>query len=169
MIFKWQSFFETGIKVIDQQHQTLVDLINQVAPLLANPSQPDAAPVQQLLAQLFDYADMHFKTEEGLMATHGVDDSYCQHHCAVHLEFVSQLHDWRAEMASDATQTIGPSLLRYLTSWLTIHILDEDQRLARQLWLLASGVNAAEAYQAAAETDPSLEPARSALENALNE
>jgi two-component system NtrC family sensor kinase len=167
MTFKWDSFFETGIEVIDRQHLGLVALINDVAPLLASTDQPDRTQVEVLLDQLFAYAAMHFKTEEGLMALQGVDARYCHQHSAIHRQFVDQLIEMRTAFLSGQGFQIGPTLLKFLTSWLTIHILDEDQRLARHLTLIASGVAPQTAYSEVAADTHTSDPARAALESAL--
>ena len=169
MTFKWDTYFETGIAVIDQQHQGLVTLINECAPLLTDMDQPDLARMDALLDQLFDYAAMHFKTEEGLMASQGVDARYRNHHEAVHAQFVDQLVDMRASLLSKSAPYEGPGLLKFLTSWLTIHILDEDHRLARHLNLRVSGVSAANAYETVTASARPADPARAALETALIE
>lgn len=169
MTFKWDSFFETGIEVIDRQHLGLVALINDVAPLLASNDPPDRARIEVLLDKLFTYASMHLKTEEGLMALQGVDARYCHHHGAIHRQFVDQLVDMRTAFVADKNFKIGPTLLKFLTSWLTIHILDEDRRMARHLALISSGVTPQAAYsEVAADTDAE-DPARVALESALIE
>ncbi|HOE44115.1 MAG TPA: bacteriohemerythrin [Rhodoferax sp.] len=169
MTFKWDSYFETGVEIIDQQHQGLVALINECAPFLTDTEQPDFARMDLLLDQLFAYAAMHFKTEEGLMVSHGVDPRYYKHHGAAHTLFVEQLTDMRAEVASQSVSLAGPNLLKFLTSWLTIHILDEDQRLARHLDLLASGASAVDAFQTVSAKVRATDPARAALESALIE
>lgn len=167
MTFKWDSFFETGIEVIDRQHLGLVALINDVAPLLSSNDQPDRARVEVLLDKLFAYASMHLKTEEGLMALQGVDARYCHHHSAIHRQFVDQLVDMRAAFVSDKDFKIGPTLLKFLTSWLTIHILDEDRRLARHLALISSGVAPQAAYSEVDADTHAADPARAELESAL--
>lgn len=169
MTFKWNSFFETGIQVIDRQHLGLVALINDVAPLLASNDQPDRARIEVLLDKLFAYASMHLKTEEGLMALQGVDARYCHHHGATHRQFVDQLVDMRTAFVLDKEFKIGPTLLKFLTSWLTVHILDEDRRMARHLALISNGVAPQTAYSEVAADSDAEDPARAALESALIE
>lgn len=167
MTFKWDKFYETGVAVIDQQHLGLVTMINDMAPHLAGNDKPDHAQIKVLLDQLFAYAAMHFKTEEGLMASQGVDERYSRHHNAVHEKFVDQLVEMRTAYLAGNGSNIGPTLLKFLTSWLTIHILDEDQRLARHLALISSGVSPQTAFSEVAADTRAADPARAALESAL--
>lgn len=169
MNFKWESFFETGIDIVDSQHQGLVATINEAAPLLARPGGPDLAGIGAVLDKLFDYATVHFKTEEGLMELHRVDERYVAHHCTIHAQFVEQIVGMRALLSSDSALEIGPSLLRYMTSWLTIHILDEDRRMARHITLIEAGDTPENVYEIIALHNHAVDPARAALESALGE
>ena len=101
------------------------------------------------------------------MALQGVDARYCHHHSAIHRQFVDQLIDMRTAFGSDKGIKIGPTLLKFLTSWLTIHILDEDRRLARHLTLISSGVAPQAAYSEVTADTRASDPARAALESAL--
>ena len=53
MAFKWDKIFETGVEIIDQQHQGLVALINDAAPFLTSPQGLDLPRIEQLIDQLF--------------------------------------------------------------------------------------------------------------------
>ena len=167
MYFQWESFFETGIAIVDQQHQGLVATINEAAPLLARPGGPDLQEVKAILDKLSDYAAVHFKTEEGLMEQHQVDERYIAQHCGIHAQFVDQIVGMRTLLSSDSALEIGPSLLRYMTSWLTIHMLDEDRRMARHMALIEGGESPHNAYEVVARNNRSADPARAALEAAL--
>ncbi len=169
MNFKWESFFETGIEIVDTQHQGLVATINEAAPLLARPGGPDLECAEAILDKLFDYAAVHFKTEEGLMDLHKVDKRYVDHHCDIHAQFVEQVIDMRALIVSASALEIGPSLLRYMTSWLTIHILDEDRRMARHIALIEGGETPENAFEIVSRNKRSADPAQAALQSALGE
>ncbi|MBK9443058.1 MAG: bacteriohemerythrin [Comamonadaceae bacterium] len=169
MNLKWETYFETGIAVVDQQHRGLVDIINEAAPGLALPGGPDMQAIGAVLDRLFDYAASHFKTEEDLMTLHKLDARYVAHHCAIHAKFVDQVVGMRTLLSSDGALEVGPSRLRYLTSWLTIHILDEDRRFARHVALVEAGESASGAYEIVAKNNRSIDPARAALETALGD
>jgi hemerythrin-like metal-binding protein len=154
---------------VDQQHHGLVDIINEAAPMLARPGGPDMQGIGAVLDRLFKYAAIHFKTEEDLMESHQLDARYVAHHCAIHAQFVEQIVGMRALLASDGALEVGPSLLRYMTSWLTIHILDEDRRFARHVALINGGESSSDAYDIVARNNRSIDPARAALETALGD
>lgn len=166
---KWEPYFGTGIAIVDQQHQGLVAIINEAAPMLARPGGPDMQGIGAVLDRLFDYAAIHFKTEEGLMELHKLDERYVAHHCAIHAQFVEQIVGMRTLLASDGALEVGPSLLHYMTSWLTIHILDEDRRFARHVTLIEGGKSPEDTYDMVARNNRSDDPARAALETALGD
>ncbi|EXI77598.1 MAG: Sensor protein ZraS [Candidatus Accumulibacter appositus] len=146
MTFKWNRHFETGIAIVDSQHQGLVGLINEAAPLLTGGGPVARARLEALLSRLGDYANAHFTTEEGVMRSCGLLADYIAKQHADHRAFVEQLGAFRAQMDDESVAAVGPSLLRYLTSWLTFHILDEDQRMARQMRLVEAGQSPESAF-----------------------
>ena len=149
MAFKWDTYFETGIPTIDEQHRGLVDIINEAAPLLTSRSEVARGRFDVLMDRLFDYAAVHFKTEESIMAQHGLRAEYCDEHQALHRDFVNQLIEFRTMTGQQPLDESGPTLLRFLTGWLTFHILDEDQRMARQIRLITAGSPPSEAQEKA--------------------
>jgi two-component system NtrC family sensor kinase len=169
MAIQWSKFFDTGIDVIDKQHRALVAIINQAEPLLAASDAPTLAHADTLLDQLADYAATHFRTEEHLMLSQGVDPRYYEHHCAAHVRYVDQIADMRSSLYADTKTDITPLLMKYLTSWWTVHILDEDQRLAQYLRFMQQGGSAEAAFEQIGSTHPVSDPLRVALELALNE
>lgn len=134
----WSRHFETGFGPVDRQHRALVDLVNQAAPLLADAGNAGIAQAGHLLDQLNHYAAIHFKDEEQLMQSAGLDPAYLAHHHHTHQGFADAVATMRQQASQEGLIT-GNELLRFLASWLTFHILAEDQSMARQLRAVASG------------------------------
>lgn len=159
--FIWTPQFVTGLSRVDEQHQHLVDMVNQVGDLLLN-NDCDETTLQALFDDLARYATEHFSEEEALMARWAVDPRHADLHTRHHREFVEQLVSmWeRRQQSANA-----PALLHgFLASWLTMHILGEDQRMARMIAGIERGLSPADAY--AQEVD-SGDPGMSALLGAL--
>jgi hemerythrin-like metal-binding protein len=160
----WNEELETGIDIVDQQHHGLVDMLNQAAPILAQSSQESMHTVKPLLDALLNYAAIHFRTEEEMMARLGMDARAQEHHHESHANFAQQV----VEMIDAFTQgkgVTGDRLLSFLASWLVLHILGEDQAMARQLRALEAGLPAEQAYATARGDE--LHPAPAALSHAL--
>ncbi len=81
-VFPWDANFETGIAVIDEQHQRLVQMLNDLAAAIAQ--QEEAVELQHVFDQLSDYADYHFKTEENYWSPHLKNDPWFVDHRKTH-------------------------------------------------------------------------------------
>ncbi|MEI7612463.1 MAG: bacteriohemerythrin [Betaproteobacteria bacterium] len=137
-LMQWSEHFVTGVEMIDTQHKKLVDLINSAAPQLAEVGEAPAREVHALLNQLADYAVFHFDCEESLMLTAGIDPGYFAHHQRSHALFAQEVTQMIQDASADSNVS-GANLLRFLTNWLTFHILSEDQYMARQIRAIQSG------------------------------
>ena len=125
----WRADFATGVAIIDDQHRVLVKMLNDASAQLT-----DASPLKDyevIVQGLLNYAAYHFKTEEGLMATHGYDKA----RTALAVEHIKQ-HKGFAEKVFAANEQIKAGtripkkkLVDFLTAWLTNHILHTDKVL----------------------------------------
>jgi two-component system NtrC family sensor kinase len=143
--FIWDSRFETGIPLVDAQHKQLVEIINTLGNELMQGEVSDER-LQALFHQLAEYARHHFSDEENMMRQLAVDARHRDEHVAQHRQFVEQLVNlWksRSAMARPAELVHG-----FLTAWLTVHILGEDQSMARQMARLNEGQPPSAAFEA---------------------
>lgn len=144
--FVWNKQFETGIATVDQQHLTLVELINRFA-VLVNSGKSDEAALDAILGELGEYASFHFAEEEELMEERGLDRRFLERHERQHSQFIEQLSmmwDKRASLENPA-EALGD----FLSSWLASHILEEDQSMALQMSLIKIGMPPDEAFESA--------------------
>ena len=154
----WNNYFETGNEVVDEQHRHLVNLVNNIAPVLAAADGAIPENIGDLFSQLLDYSARHFATEERLMQTQGIDPRHFNHHLGSHRSFVDNVQQLAAAYV-DRRDVSGRRLLGFLVSWLVFHILGEDQSMARQLRQINSGISAREAFDAdgGGEVNPALQ------------
>lgn len=141
----WNDSLLTGIEMVDRQHRGLVDLVNEVAPLLAASGSQRVEDFAPLRDKLMAYAGSHFKTEEDLMAHYRVDPRVLDHHRQSHAAFVDRVTEL-ADRFARGTGVTGSELLSFLAGWLMFHILGEDQTMARQIRAIDSGLSAERAY-----------------------
>jgi two-component system, NtrC family, sensor kinase len=149
--FVWDQRFVTGLPSVDEQHRHLVDMVNQVGDLLLNTAGTSESALQGIFKQLADYAHYHFSDEERLMKEVNLDQRHVDAHVRHHRQFVDQLVSmWRGRsaMANPAEVVHG-----FLTAWLTFHILEEDQSMARQVDRVRGGEAPAKAYDAVSEPE----------------
>ena len=132
--FVWDERYMTGEHIVDSEHQQLVRIINEVVDQVSNET-PEVR-INAILSQLVDYAVVHFRHEEELMAETGCDPRFVAAHTKIHREFADQVVKMR-EFSGAGLGT--EDLLRFLTSWLAHHILGIDQAMARQIRKIRTG------------------------------
>ncbi|MES9898905.1 MAG: bacteriohemerythrin [Sedimenticola sp.] len=118
-LLKWSPDLDTGISVIDKQHQRIVEYINQLNHAQQSSSREE---VGEVLDQLVDYTLSHFTFEEELMEESGY--RFVNAHKKVHKLFVRRVSDYveRFKTGEDITD----ELLTSLKTWLVNHIKNDD-------------------------------------------
>jgi hemerythrin-like metal-binding protein len=142
--FVWNARFETGIAAVDEQHRHLVDIVNALGEALISGSATEAS-LGATFDQLAQYAQFHFAEEEALMQQTHMLETQAILHQQHHRQFAEQLTSmWsgRAEFQNPAEVLHG-----FLSSWLTFHILEEDQSMARQMEHIAHGMSPQKAHE----------------------
>lgn len=160
--FAWDHRFETGLPTVDKQHHHLVDLVNVAGDILLAGTSSEAE-LQDLFGQLAKYAIYHFNEEEQLMAECAVDPRHVDAHKTQHAEFLKQV----TLMWNNRSLAEDPAAMLhgFLSSWLTVHILGQDQEMARNISRIRSGENPAAACEAEANAvDQRVAPLLEALE-----
>ncbi|HPB75227.1 MAG TPA: bacteriohemerythrin [Chromatiaceae bacterium] len=148
-IFPWNDNFATGIERIDEQHQRLVEILNDLASHVAFPSADLGLDV--ILASLVDYTLYHFETEEGIWRQHlGGDHLEVAHH-GDHQAFVASVLKAKAEAGDRPVEDLVQDLLALLTRWLASHILEKDRHLAKIVLARQAGLSLKDAKIRAAE------------------
>ena len=142
--FIWNSRFETGIASVDEQHRRLVEIVNQMGSILIDGSATESS-ISSVFSALAAYAQYHFADEERLMLEAKLDPAHVALHQQHHRQFAEQLTTmWKGRADLDNPAEV---LQSFLASWLTFHILEEDQSMARQIALIQQGVAPSAALQ----------------------
>ena len=128
----WSETLRTGIDIIDRQHRSLVDMVNLTARRLDGDAALSADELRQLVRYLKAYAEVHFSTEEALMALCGLPSDYTHGHHHNHMRFLNHVDDMLDDIG-DQVLLDGRQLVGFLSDWLRRHILGEDQALAQRL------------------------------------
>lgn len=160
--FNWNKNFETGLTDVDHQHRNLVDIVNQFG-LLITENRVDRKSLLKIFTRLCDYTEYHFKDEESMMKSIGIDPRHLKHHIYSHHSFLEEVSALFA-MISEENISSTKHLLDYLIHWLAYHILGQDQHMARQIEAIQSGMSPAKAYEMEErERDKATEPLLFAL------
>lgn len=146
-IFQWNDKYDTDIALIDEQHRTLVALLNQLIGHIAHQS---AAPtLERVFAQLKDYTRFHFGSEEEIWARYLDGDEWQRDHHATHEQFINELVRLQTDCQRQPLGDVIAGITSFLTHWLAHHILDNDKRLAKVVLAMDSGHTLEQAKQAA--------------------
>lgn len=163
-ILAWNDYLKTGIDIVDQQHRGLVDMTNETASRLSSPEGLSPDDLRTLLGYLVDYAEIHFSTEEALMALSGVDERHAEHHRHSHIRFLDQVKTMATELGEGGLT--GQQMMDFLGNWLIYHMLGEDRNMGRQLQALSGGVAPEQAFEDA--SGKPLDPAQEAATRSLS-
>ena len=112
-IFPWNANFETGIAIIDAQHQKLVGLLNRLVGHIAY--QSDTTTLNAVFDQLRDYVEVHFTTEEAIWEHYLAEDAWGAQHRDAHTNFVDEVLRLKDEETSKPFETVLENIVRFLT------------------------------------------------------
>lgn len=121
-IISWSDNLSVGIRAFDQHHQHLVELINNLHDAMATGK--GSGILGKILTELADYTVYHFKAEEALFHKHGYP-GYDEHK-KNHDDLTNQVLDFKAKFEA-GEMVISIEIMKFLTDWLTNHILGADK------------------------------------------
>jgi hemerythrin-like metal-binding protein len=124
----WDARLETGHAAIDDQHKSLVEILNRLHTAMKQGR--GKAELEGILVFLKDYTVTHFGMEEGLMAKHGYAGG--DRHRAIHAELVRQVADLVTRFQA-GTGMLTLEVMNFLEDWLVKHIQAEDYAFAQDL------------------------------------
>jgi len=145
-LFTWNDTFLTRIPSIDEQHQRLVGLINDFAELVMSTDKLGHQAFSPVWDGLRDYVEVHFNHEESLMCEVGLDYRHIDRHRSQHKAFISEVLAF-GEIDNVVHIDKARNLVEYLVHWLTYHILDVDQSMARQIYAVREGQLPTEVFE----------------------
>ncbi|MDD9877752.1 MAG: bacteriohemerythrin [Magnetovibrio sp.] len=118
----WSSEYETGIPLIDNDHQTLFAVVNLIHDRAETGLDDDA--VARALGVLVMYVDRHFSREEAMLEANGYPDLV--EHMAIHRRIAEKVHAFKTAFDENPGQIETGPFLEFLRDWLTGHILTTD-------------------------------------------
>ncbi len=119
---EWDNRFKTGLPLIDNQHKTLIELINRLFSCMRDGG--NRQQTMEIVDELVNYTVTHFQAEEDLMRKHHYPA--LGEHIKVHQKFVSQVSVFAQKIKSDSH--LAPAdIYKFLKDWLINHIEKEDR------------------------------------------
>jgi diguanylate cyclase (GGDEF)-like protein/hemerythrin-like metal-binding protein len=141
--FKWGKQFFTNIPEIDNQHQSLVTLINEYGNALSE-NNINGQVLESIFKRLISYTKTHFTTEEKLMDEMNLDQRHIETHFKCHHDFVQDITEF-SRTTNMTSQEDCLALFNYLAHWIAYHVLGSDLVMARQISSIEDGKKPQEA------------------------
>jgi hemerythrin len=117
----WNSRYDTGLRVIDDQHRELFAVVGRFRRL----AQTGAArsEVETLLGELVACSERHFATEEAIMSQFAYPD--LSQHVSEHITMLASLRELLVGFreSQQSTALLVPALME---GWLKHHVSDGD-------------------------------------------
>jgi len=121
----WSRDLELGIKVFDDQHKKLIEMINQLYDAIRD--NKVKSTIDKILNDLVSYTVYHFNTEEEAFRKYGYPDS--AKHAEIHEALKRTVGEVKAKLDS-GKEVIGFNIISFLENWVKNHILVEDKKYA---------------------------------------
>ncbi|MBU5611611.1 bacteriohemerythrin [Geomonas azotofigens] len=128
MLVEWDDTLILGMAQIDEHHHKLVDILNRCYRALM--LHDHSHELEGVVAELLDYTQYHFRTEEELMAQSHY--AAAPSHAAAHRKFINSVTNFKDR--SDAGESfVAIDVLVFLKDWLVGHIQNTDRAFANFL------------------------------------
>ncbi len=123
MAIKWDNSFSVSVVEMDQQHQKLVSLINELDDAMRQGKGKDVAA--KIITGLVSYTRTHFGNEERLLTQHGYPELDTQK--KEHADFVSKVTQFQNDFNS-GKMGLTIQIMNFMSNWLQHHIKVEDRK-----------------------------------------
>ena len=121
-LINWNDRLSVNVKVIDEQHKKLVDMINDLHDAMKQRKGKEI--LNQILTSLIEYTAIHFKQEEGYLTKFGYKDII--NHKKKHVEFVQKVVNFKKDFENGKI-LLTIEVMDFLSEWLKEHIQGTDK------------------------------------------
>jgi hemerythrin-like metal-binding protein len=126
MPLKWSEALTIDGGAIDDDHRSLIDLVNAFDQEVATAGIERAAG--ETLARLRQYTERHFRREEALQRRVGYP--LAERHAQEHRELLRAIDGLSGRLAEAGGEAVGHDLSALLSDWLARHIVGSDLDMA---------------------------------------
>ncbi len=127
-IIKWMPNYSVGSPLIDEQHKKLINLINKLYDAFLRNDHKDK--ILEIIEEMEEYTQFHFKTEEELFRKAGYSES--TEHMKEHRDFEKKVVEFK-EKYNKNKGALTYEVMSFLRNWLNNHILVTDKKYVEEL------------------------------------
>ncbi|NTV15114.1 MAG: hemerythrin family protein [Desulfobulbaceae bacterium] len=126
MALQWDESLVLGLEEIDDQHRSIFEHFQKMSEAVQK-GEPTKI-IEQLSVFLSEYAAIHFKAEEKIMAEYGYPEIAAQQH--EHAEFTKDANLLKETIKKDGiTQELAIETTGKLFRWIIKHIKTDDKQM----------------------------------------
>jgi len=133
-VIDWSENLSLKIKLIDEQHKKLIDLINDFYDGINKSSSKEK--IFEMINAMKNYAGFHFSTEENLLQRYNFPDY--QNHRNTHDKFIVSVNNFEERFKSGKL-LLSLEITNFIKEWITNHIMKTDKQYAD--FLIKNGVH----------------------------
>jgi hemerythrin len=134
-IVTWQNSYSMGIKLIDEQHKGLLEIVNDLYSHAAKNDAEEHAYFKDVIAKAVNYTKVHFATEEKIMIATKFPE-YNEHKKA-HEDFILNIVKTAKDFDSGKRMVLV-NFTNYLKDWILSHIAIIDVKYSEYFKKIAS-------------------------------
>jgi len=127
-LIQWTEALSVKVPRMDQEHRSLISMINQLA---SAEKIGNRRVAESVLDELLNYAIDHFDHEEQYLKDSDYPSADLVSHSLQHSWFSAGIRDIRWQYLQGFRPSINQEVLLFLRDWLSNHILIEDMKYAK--------------------------------------
>jgi two-component system cell cycle response regulator len=124
---EWNDGMSVGVESIDEDHKTLLLLVNEINEAINNDS--THIIIIDIFEKLEKYVKIHFSKEERLLEQCNYGD--IEEHKKQHIDFINKIPELRSELLHADTIEVAQDIYLFLFNWLMNHIIIDDMSYAQ--------------------------------------
>jgi hemerythrin len=122
-LIQWSSSLSVKVKQIDDEHQKLIKMINDLNDAMRVGKGKDV--LGKIINELVNYAAVHFATEEKYFDQFGYQEA--TPHKSEHKIFVDEVYRFKKDF-DEGRIGLSMKIMDFLSDWLKNHIVGIDQK-----------------------------------------
>jgi hemerythrin len=129
MALQWREQLSVGNNLIDADHQRLIEIIGRAEASLQS---RDRSALFQVLDELAQYGEQHFRREEALANAVGYPKVEPLH--GSHEQLLADLSLFKSQIGDTLTEDVAGHIASFLHDWFINHVIKED--LPMKPWMM---------------------------------
>lgn len=128
MMIEWKSQYSVENQRLDEQHQKLFELVNEILEAMKTEKSRDAVFIASVLKQLYEYTQYHFRSEENLFV--GTGYPFVEEHIQAHRDFTGKVKEMVADQNKIGSSLNAVRIAQTANAWITDHVMRFDKGYA---------------------------------------